>query len=46
MMMQKPRLCLAYIEAFVNFWGLLPVDDLENGGQAAAEHTSQLFDTS
>ena len=46
MIIQKPRLYLASIEAFVNCWGLLIVDDFENGGQAAAEHTGQLFDVS
>ena len=34
------------IEAFVNRWGQLIVDDLENGGQVANKHVNQLFKVS
>ena len=37
MTLQKYKLSLSYIEAFVNPWGLLIVGDLEHGGKAAAD---------
>ena len=42
----KTRLCLAEIEAFVDFRGWSVVGDLENGGQAATEHVGRLFEAS
>ena len=37
---------LAYIEDFVGHWGRSLFGDLENGGQAAAEHVGRLFEMS
>ena len=44
MMIWKLRLCSSFIEAFVDRWGWSIVYDLENGGQASAEHVGQNFE--
>ena len=44
MMIQKLINVLSYIEAFVDFWGLLIVVDLENCGHAMVEYVGQLFE--
>ena len=43
MMIQKLRLCLAYIEAFVGLWGQSLVGDFENGGQSDDDRVGELF---
>ena len=44
MMIWKLRLCSSYIEASIDRWGWSIVYDLENGGQAYAEHVGQIFE--
>ena len=44
MMIQKSRLCLIDIEAFVHHWAWSIVGDLENGGQANVEHVGQILE--
>ena len=46
MIIQKPRLCLTYIEALVDRWGQSIVGDLEYDGQAAAENVGRLLEMS
>ena len=46
MIIQKYRLCLTEIEAFVDCWDQPIVGDLENGEQANAEHVGQFFEVS
>ena len=42
----KLRLFTEDIEAFVYSWGWYIVGDMENGGQAAAEHMDGIFEAS
>ena len=42
MIIQKPRLCLTDIEALVDRWGQSIVGDLEDSGQADADHVGRL----
>ena len=44
MVIQKLRLFLEEIEAFINCWDILIDDELENCGQANAEHVGRLFE--
>ena len=42
----KLRLCSSDIEASVDCWGQLIVGELENCGQASAEHVGRIFEVS
>ena len=46
MVIWKLRLYSEYIYGFVDRWDQNIVGDLENGGQAAADHVGQLFEVS
>ena len=43
MMIQKLRLCLAYIEAFVGHWDRSTSGGMENSAQSGANHLGRLF---